>query len=149
MAHEEGGARATTWDATAQPPFPQVPGVEIDHRMVHARGLRFHVALAGPADAEPLVLLHGWPQHWYEWRKVLPELAQRRRCVLPDLRGLGWSDAPAQGYLKQDLADDVLAVLDTLCVDTTDLIAHDRGGSDPTSRRTASSATGDAWPDYD
>lgn len=109
-------------------PLPQVAAVGVEHVTVRARGLRFHVALAGPEDAEPLVLLHGWPQHWFEWRRVLPELAQSRRCVLPDLRGLGWSDAPARGYLKQDLADDVLAVLDVLGVDRTDLIAHDWGG---------------------
>lgn len=96
--------------------------------MVEARGLSFHVAFAGPADAEPLVLLHGWPQHWFEWRKVLPALAERRRCVLPDLRGLGWSDAPRGQYDKETFADDVLAILDALQIQTTDLIAHDWGG---------------------
>jgi len=109
-------------------PFPQIPGVEVEHTIVAARGLRFHVALAGPPDAPPLVLLHGWPQHWFEWRKVLPELARSRRCVLPDLRGLGWSDAPRSGYEKETLADDVLAVLDALQIQATDLIAHDWGG---------------------
>lgn len=102
--------------------------MEVEHRTVRARGLRFHVALAGPHDAQPLVLLHGWPQHWFEWRKVLPELAQHRRCVMPDLRGLGWSDAPRSGYLKEDLAHDVLSVLDELGADSADLIAHDWGG---------------------
>jgi pimeloyl-ACP methyl ester carboxylesterase len=96
--------------------------------MVQTRGLRFHVALAGPADAEPLVLLHGWPQHWFEWRKVLPALAERRRCVLPDLRGLGWSDAPPGRYDKETFADDVLGILDAMEIETTDLIAHDWGG---------------------
>ena len=96
--------------------------------MVQARGLRFHVALAGPPEAEPLVLLHGWPQHWFEWRKVLPELSRHRRCVLPDLRGLGWSEAPRGGYRKETLAQDVLAVLDALGTERTDLIAHDWGG---------------------
>lgn len=109
-------------------PFPQVAGVEVEHQMVQARGLCFHVAFAGPLDAEPLVLLHGWPQHWFEWRKVLPELAKRRRCVLPDLRGLGWSEAPQAGYDKETLADDVLAVLDALRIGRTDLIGHDWGG---------------------
>lgn len=108
-------------------PFPQLAGVEVEHRMVRARGLSFHVALAGPADAEPLLLLHGWPQHWFEWRKVLGELSQSRRCVVPDLRGLGWSDAPPAGYEKETLADDVLALLDALQIERTDLIAHDWG----------------------
>ena len=56
-------------------PMPQVEGVS--HRDVHARGLRFHVAEAGPADGPPVVLLHGWPQHWFMWRDVIP--ASRRR----------------------------------------------------------------------
>jgi len=109
-------------------PFPQVPGVEVEHRMLQARGLRFHVALAGPLEAPPLMLVHGWPQHWFEWRKVLPRLAEHRRCVLPDLRGLGWSDAPSAGYEKEILADDVLVILDALGIGAVDLIAHDWGG---------------------
>jgi pimeloyl-ACP methyl ester carboxylesterase len=106
-------------------PLPHVEGVT--HRDVHARGLRFHVAEAGPADAPPVVLLHGWPQHWFMWRHVLPALAADHRVIAPDLRGLGWSDAPRSGYLKQELADDVLALLSELGVERFDLIGHDWG----------------------
>ncbi len=106
-------------------PMPQLEGVT--HRDVHARGLRFHVAEAGPADAPPVVLLHGWPQHWFMWRHVIPQLATDRRVIAPDLRGLGWSDAPKHGYLKQELADDVLAVLREMGVERFDLIGHDWG----------------------
>ena len=45
-------------------------------------------------------MLHGWPQHWYEWRPD-PPLASHYRVICPDLRGLGWSDAPARGYEKE------------------------------------------------
>lgn len=109
-------------------PLPQVEGVS--HRDVRARGLRFHVAEAGPADGDalPVVLLHGWPQHWFMWRDVIPALASDRRVIAPDLRGLGWSDAPKQRYLKQQLADDVLALLSELGVERFDLIGHDWGG---------------------
>jgi pimeloyl-ACP methyl ester carboxylesterase len=108
-------------------PLPHVEGVT--HRDVHARGLRFHVAEAGPADAAvpPVVLLHGWPQHWFMWRDVIPGLASDRRVIAPDLRGLGWSDAPASGYRKQELADDVLALLSEMGVERFDLIGHDWG----------------------
>lgn len=106
-------------------PIPQLEGVT--HRDVHACGLRFHVAEAGPADAPPVVLLHGWPQHWFMWRHVIPLLASDHRLIVPDLRGLGWSDAPKQGYLKQELADDVLAVLSEMGVERFDLIGHDWG----------------------
>jgi pimeloyl-ACP methyl ester carboxylesterase len=106
-------------------PLPQLAGVS--HREVHARGLRFHVAEAGPQDGPPVVLLHGWPQHWFMWREVIPALASDRRVIAPDLRGLGWSEAPKAGYRKQELADDVLALLGELGVERFDLIGHDWG----------------------
>ncbi|HEX5375339.1 MAG TPA: alpha/beta fold hydrolase, partial [Solirubrobacterales bacterium] len=86
--------------------LPVVEGVT--HRWVEARGLRFHVAEAGSGD-DPVLLLHGWPQHWYEWRELMPALADRHRVVAMDLRGFGWSDAPRRGYEKENLASDVLA----------------------------------------
>ena len=69
-------------------PFPEVPGVAVEHRFVQARGVRFHVAVAGPPDGEPLLIVHGWPQNWFTWRKVLPQLSERYRCYVPDLRGM-------------------------------------------------------------
>jgi pimeloyl-ACP methyl ester carboxylesterase len=108
--------------------MPDVPGLSIEHRDVEAAGIRFHVAVAGPEDAEPVVLLHGWPQHWYAWRKLLPELAGRYRVYAPDLRGFGWSDAPRGAYLKADLAADVLALLDALELERVRLAGHDWGG---------------------
>ena len=67
-------------------PFPHVEGVE--HRYVDAGSLTMHVAEAGPADGESIVPLHGWPQHWYEWRHQIPPLAQHYRVIAPDLRAL-------------------------------------------------------------
>jgi pimeloyl-ACP methyl ester carboxylesterase len=104
-------------------PMPQLAGVS--HRDVEAAGTRFHVAEAGTGD--PVVLLHGWPQHWFCWRKVIPLLADGHRVICPDLRGFGWSDAPAGAYDKQTLADDVVAILDALELERIDLLAHDWG----------------------
>ncbi len=74
-------------------PLPHVDGVE--HRWVDAGGLRMHVAEAGPPDGPAAMLVHGWPQHWYEWRKLIGPLADAgHRVICPDLRGLGWTDAP-------------------------------------------------------
>ena len=70
--------------------LPEVPGVR--HRMVAANGINLHVAEAG--EGPPLLLVHGWPQHWWIWRRVIRPLAQRYRVLAPDLRGHGWSDAP-------------------------------------------------------
>jgi pimeloyl-ACP methyl ester carboxylesterase len=104
----------------------QMPSVEgVTHRDVRARGIRFHVAEAG--SGAPVVLLHGWPQHWFCWRKIIPLLAVERRLICPDLRGFGWSDAPDGAYDKQTLADDMLALLDALELERVDLIAHDWG----------------------
>src|SRR3954451_16471130 len=94
---------------------------------VDAGGLKVHVALAGPADAPPVVLLHGWPQNWWCWRHVVPLLADRFRLVMPDLRGHGWSDAPARGYEKERLARDLIALLDALELDRVGYLGHDWG----------------------
>jgi pimeloyl-ACP methyl ester carboxylesterase len=106
--------------------MPQLEG--ITHREVQAGSVRLHVAEGGPPDAPPIVLLHGWPQHWWIWRDVLGPLAADHRVIAPDLRGLGWSDAPPSGYRKQQLADDVIALLDALGLERVDLIGHDWGG---------------------
>ena len=104
--------------------LPESAGVE--HRFVDVDGLRTHVALAG--DGEPLVLLHGWPQHWWQWRHVIAPLAERHLVICPDLRGLGWTDAPQDGYRPAVMATDVLGLLDRLGVQRFGLIGHDWGG---------------------
>lgn len=107
-------------------PMPQVEG--ITHRDVTVRGIRLHVAEGGPPDGPPLLLLHGWPQHWWMWRDTLVPLAAAGfHVIAPDLRGLGWSDAPKRGYVKQELADDNLALLDALGIERAGLIGHDWG----------------------
>ena len=103
---------------------PHVDGVS--HRTVRARGLDFHVAEAGSGE-DVVLCLHGWPQHWYEWRHLMPALADRHRMLALDLRGFGWSDAPRDGYEKENLATDVLAVLDELGIERVKLVGHDWG----------------------
>ncbi|MFD0632458.1 alpha/beta fold hydrolase [Catenulispora yoronensis] len=110
--------------------MPQVPGVR--HRYVTARGVRFHVAETGTAagieDATPIVLVHGFPQHWYAWRHVMPLLAARHRVLAVDLRGFGWTEAARHGYGTGSLADDVIAVLDELGIGRAAIVGHDWGG---------------------
>ncbi|MEA2492901.1 MAG: hypothetical protein QOJ29_812 [Thermoleophilaceae bacterium] len=105
--------------------MPHVGGVT--HRYVDAGGLRVHLAEAGPEDGEPILLLHGWPQHWYEWRHVVPALSQHYRLLMPDLRGLGWTEAPKRGYEKENLARDQVALLDALGIERVKLVGHDWG----------------------
>lgn len=104
--------------------LPSVPGV--DHEIVETSRLSMHVARAGE-EGPPLVLLHGWPQHWYAWRHVIPRFAERYRVICPDLRGLGWTEAPAGDYGDESLASDVLALLDALELPRVFLIGHDWG----------------------
>jgi pimeloyl-ACP methyl ester carboxylesterase len=103
---------------------PEIDGVR--HRYVDVPGAKLHVAEAG--EGPPVLMLHGWPQHWWSWRKVIPELAKDHRVIAPDLRGFGWSEAPAGSYELQGFADDALALLDALELEQVNLIGHDWGG---------------------
>ncbi len=103
-----------------------MPSLEgFSHRWVDVGGLSLHVAEAG--SGAPVLLVHGWPQNWYAWRKVAPRLADGHRVICVDLRGLGWSDAPAGAYDKATLASDLIGLLDALELERVDLIAHDWG----------------------
>jgi pimeloyl-ACP methyl ester carboxylesterase len=104
--------------------LPVVPGVE--HEFVETSRLRMHVARSG-SSGPALVLLHGWPQHWFEYRHVIAPLAERYSVICPDLRGLGWTEAPARGYDKESIATDVLALLDALDLERVFLVGHDWG----------------------
>jgi pimeloyl-ACP methyl ester carboxylesterase len=100
----------------------------VTHRHVEARGMRFHVAEAGDPQAPPVVLTHGWPQHWWIWRHVIGALAPAYRLIAWDLRGLGWSDpAPDGDYTKTAMADDLLGLMDALEIERAGLIGHDWG----------------------
>ncbi len=103
---------------------PEIPGVE--HRNIDAGGLRVHLAEAG--EGEPVLLLHGWPQHHYMWRRVIERLAPRFRLLAPDLRGFGWTEAPGHGYDGETFARDQTALLDALGIDRVKVIGHDWGG---------------------
>lgn len=103
---------------------PAVPGVT--HREVDTGAVRLHVAEAG--DGPPLVLLHGWPQHWWCWRHLIPRLAEQYRVLAVDLRGWGWSSAPPGDYAKANFVEDVLALLDAEALERVRIIGHDWGG---------------------
>src|SRR3954452_16893352 len=105
-------------------PMPPLAGVS--HRQVDLGDVRLHVAEAG--QGPPLVLLHGWPQHWWSWRRLIPELARRHRVLVPDLRGWGWSSAPPGSYAKATMAADVLKLLDLEGLERVPILGHDWGG---------------------
>ncbi|WP_217428598.1 alpha/beta fold hydrolase [Microlunatus speluncae] len=66
------------------PPLPEASG--FDHDVIETPGLRTHVAAIGAG--EPVVLLHGFPEHWWQWHAVAPVIAAAGyRAICPDLRG--------------------------------------------------------------
>ncbi|WP_245646289.1 alpha/beta fold hydrolase [Nocardiopsis trehalosi] len=94
-------------------------------RHAEVNGVRLHYVEGG--RGEPLVLLGGWPQTWWQWHKVMPELARRHRVIAVDLRGMGGSDKPADGYDKRTMARDVHALVRHLGLTRVDLVGHDIG----------------------
>lgn len=108
---------------------PDIPGAEHRYAEIEtadAGRLRVHYAEAG--EGPPLLLLHGWPQHFWCWRRVVPRLAGDFRLICPDLRGFGWTDAPGRGYDNETFAADAVALLDALRLERVGVIGHDWGG---------------------
>lgn len=96
------------------------------NRQVEAGEVRVNLAEAG--EGEPVLLLHGWPQHHQMWREVMRRLASRYRLIAPDLRGFGWTEAPGHGYDGDTFARDQVALLDALDIERAKVIGHDWGG---------------------
>jgi pimeloyl-ACP methyl ester carboxylesterase len=98
-----------------------------EHAYAEIGDVRLHYVTAGQGPA--VVLLHGWPQTWYMWRDVMSGLASRYRVIAPDLRGLGDSSRPANGYDKKTLAQDVWHLVhDVLREESLFVVGHDWGG---------------------
>ncbi|MFI8657912.1 alpha/beta fold hydrolase [Priestia megaterium] len=97
-----------------------------EHQTSIVNNTRLHYVIAGSGD--PIVLLHGWPQTWYEWKSIIPTLAQSHTVIVPDLRGAGLSDKPKTGYDKLTLAQDIYALVDQLGFEQISLVGHDIGG---------------------
>lgn len=107
-------AQATPLPKGAQSGFAQVNGIQM------------HYVRMGKGPL--LILLHGWPQTWYEWRQVMPMLAEKFTVVAPDLRGLGLSEKTRSGYDKHTIADDIAALIRHLDGGRAFVVGHDMGG---------------------
>ncbi len=100
---------------------------DIEHRKVRLSNVTINYAQCGAG--EPIVLLHGWPQTSHEWRRVMPLLADRYRLIAPDLRGLGDTSRPLDGYDSGAVAADVAElVIEHLRIPRFHLVGHDWGG---------------------
>ena len=135
--HPEMVATLKEIAAEGVPPAPEnvdgetedIGGMEVTHRFVEAPGesetIRWHFVEAG--EGPVLLLMHGIPQSWCMWRSILPELAKHFRCIAIDLKGYGQSDKGRGDYRHEGVAEQVVALLDTLKIDRFNLFSHDRG----------------------
>lgn len=96
-----------------------------------ATGVTLNVGLAGPEDAPPIILLHGFPESHRTWRALAPLLEDRFRLVMPDQRGFAGSDRPQNvaDYETGKLIDDMFALADALSINRFALVGHDWGGA--------------------
>src|SRR6185312_8367995 len=90
-------------------------------------GVRIEYVEQGKADGEPVVFLHGWPDSWFSFSRLLPLLPESLRAVALDQRGFGDSDRPESGYAIPEMAADVIAFLDALQIDRATLVGHSFG----------------------
>ncbi|WP_280472599.1 alpha/beta fold hydrolase [Nocardia cyriacigeorgica] len=100
-----------------------------DFTSAHAEvnGIRLHHVTGGAGD--PVILLGGWPQTWWQFRKVMPELARRYQVTAVDLRGMGGSDKPDAGYDKKTMAADIRALIAHLGHERAFVVGHDIGAA--------------------
>ena len=104
---------------------------EFTHSFADLGEATIHYVTAGadPRTSPPVVLLHGWPETWYEWRHAMPAIAERHPVIAPDLRGLGDSSRPAGGYDKHTVSGDIFRLLsEHLGLERWHLVGHDWGG---------------------
>ena len=94
-------------------------------RYVDTGDVRLHAVTGG--EGPPLLLVHGWPQTWYQFRLVMPALARDFQVVAVDQRGIGLSDKPEDGYDTGTLADDLVALMDVLGHERFALVGCDTG----------------------
>ncbi|WP_422115397.1 alpha/beta fold hydrolase [Brachybacterium sp. UNK5269] len=114
----------STTTAFWSPPLPAMPGAE--HHVIETPGLSTHLAAIG--EGEPVLMLHGCPEHWWQWSRVAPAVAARGyRVLCPDLRGAGWTVAEDPRLRRTTRLHDVLSLLDALEIDRVHLVSHDMG----------------------
>ncbi|GAB3067167.1 alpha/beta fold hydrolase [Salinicoccus sesuvii] len=104
---------------------------DIEFEYVQTNGIQLHVAVSGPEDGELVVLLHGFPEFWFSWRKQIRVLADAGyRVVVPDQRGYNKSDKPEgrNAYSIDKLEQDILELIEHYGYENAAVIGHDWGG---------------------
>jgi pimeloyl-ACP methyl ester carboxylesterase len=102
-----------------------IDNMTFSHNTASVNEIQMHYVIGGQGD--PVVLLHGWPQSWYEWRHIMPALAKNYTVIAPDLRGFGDSSKPTTGYDGNTTAEDIYQLISQLGFSNIFLVAHDIG----------------------
>jgi pimeloyl-ACP methyl ester carboxylesterase len=121
IALAAGLAAAPVLPAGAVTPFPSA----FKARTIQTEGATLHVVVGGQGPA--VVLLHGFGDSGAMWSPLAARLAAKHTVIVPDLRGMGLSSHPAEGYDKWTQAGDIRAVLDKLGIDRAAIVGHDIG----------------------
>jgi len=106
--------------------------VEIEHQLIRTNGVTLHVATSGPPEGRLVLLLHGFPEFWYAWRRQIPVLAAAGyRVVAPDQRGYNESDRPqdVRQYAPAELAADAAGVIRAFGRESAIVVGHDMGAN--------------------
>ena len=117
-------------------------GPEFASAGAQVNGITLHYVRGGTGPA--VILLHAFPEDWYEYHKVMPRLAAKFTVVAVDLPGIGGSTAKPGGYAAADLADDIHQLQEQLHLEHAYVVGHDIGGMDalPIFRRYADAVRG-------
>jgi len=106
-------------------------GTEFRSERVRTNGIELHVVSTGPEQGSPIILLHGFPEYWWGWRKQAAMLGRAGfHVIVPDQRGYNLSDKPAAtaAYATRELVQDLLGLADALGFGRFALVGHDWGG---------------------
>jgi pimeloyl-ACP methyl ester carboxylesterase len=104
----------------------------MEHQVVETNGIQLHVVQAGPPDGPLVILLHGFPEFWYGWKRQIDDLAQAGfRVWVPDQRGYNLSDKPsgAKSYAIDTLASDVIGLITAAGKQKAVIVGHDWGAA--------------------
>jgi pimeloyl-ACP methyl ester carboxylesterase len=104
---------------------PALPPNGFTNQYAMVNGVKLHYVIGG--HGTPLMLVHGFPQNWYMWNRLLPELSKHFTVICPDLRGVGESGKPKGGYDKKTMAIDLHELVKKLGYEKIDIAGHDVG----------------------
>jgi pimeloyl-ACP methyl ester carboxylesterase len=123
-----GGWAIAFGQATVKPTTntPVQLGSEFESNIAKVNGTTLHYVLGGTGPV--VILLHGFPEDWYEFRRVMPRLASRFTVLALDLRGVGVSAPSPGGYDAANLAEDIHQLVEQLHLQHVYVLGHDIGG---------------------